>query len=69
MRRSRVGANVDPARELQSAAVDSIRRLKALQPEVVHLSHCTAYTPVAVSPPSLWSALVRAGVHHALTRG
>lgn len=36
-------ANVDPVPELQSAAVESIRRLKALEPEVVHLSHCPAY--------------------------
>jgi N-acyl homoserine lactone hydrolase len=36
-------ANVDPVPELQVAAVDSIRRLKALQPEVVHLSHCPDY--------------------------
>ena len=28
-----------------AAAVDSIRRLKALEPEVVHLSHCAAYVP------------------------
>ncbi|MFZ6003356.1 MAG: MBL fold metallo-hydrolase [Actinomycetota bacterium] len=38
-------ANVDPIPELQSAAVESIRRLKALTPEVVHLSHCAAYVP------------------------
>ncbi len=38
-------ANVDPTPELQSAAVESIRRLKSLQPEVVHLSHCQAYRP------------------------
>jgi N-acyl homoserine lactone hydrolase len=38
-------ANVDPVPELQSAAVESIRRLKALEPEVVHLSHCPAYQP------------------------
>jgi N-acyl homoserine lactone hydrolase len=38
-------ANVDPVPELQAAAVDSIRRLKALEPEVVHLSHCPAYRP------------------------
>jgi len=38
-------ANVDPIPELQSAAVDSIRRLKSLHPEVVHLSHCPAYVP------------------------
>ncbi len=38
-------ANVDPVPELQAAAVDSIRRLKALEPEVLHLSHCSAYVP------------------------
>jgi N-acyl homoserine lactone hydrolase len=38
-------ANVDPVPELQAAAVESIRRLKALEPEVVHLSHCPAYRP------------------------
>jgi len=38
-------ANVDPVPELQAAAVESIRRLKALRPEVVHLSHCPAYRP------------------------
>ena len=39
-------ANVDPIPELQAAAVESIRRLKALRPEVVHLSHCPAHVPV-----------------------
>lgn len=39
-------ANVDANPELQSAAVESIRRLKALNPEVIHLSHCPAYQPV-----------------------
>ena len=39
------GANVDPIPALQAAAVESIRRLKALRPEVVHLSHCPAYLP------------------------
>jgi glyoxylase-like metal-dependent hydrolase (beta-lactamase superfamily II) len=38
-------ANVDPVPELQAAAVESIRRLKALEPEVVHLSHCPPYIP------------------------
>jgi N-acyl homoserine lactone hydrolase len=38
-------ANVDPIPELRSAAVESIRRLKALRPEIVHLSHCPAYLP------------------------
>ncbi len=36
-------ANVEPIPELQTAAVESIRRLKALKPEVVYLSHCPAY--------------------------
>ncbi|MET0903537.1 MAG: N-acyl homoserine lactonase family protein [Acidimicrobiales bacterium] len=40
-------ANVDPVPELQAAAVESIRRLKALEPELVHLSHCAAYVPLA----------------------
>ena len=35
-------ANVDPNVELQAAAVDSIRRIKALNPETVHFSHCPA---------------------------
>ncbi len=39
------GANVDPVPELQSAAVESIRRLKALEPDIVHFSHCPAYEP------------------------
>lgn len=38
-------ANVDPVPELRVAAVESIRRLKALDPEVVHLSHCPAHHP------------------------
>jgi len=38
-------ANVDPIPELQAAAIESIRRLKALEPEIVHLSHCAAYVP------------------------
>ena len=38
-------ANVDPVPELRAAAVESIRRVKSLHPEVVHLSHCAAYTP------------------------
>jgi N-acyl homoserine lactone hydrolase len=33
-------ANVDSDPELQAAAVDSIRRIKALHPEVVYFSHC-----------------------------
>lgn len=38
-------ANVDPIPELQAAAIESIRRIKALEPEIVHLSHCAAYVP------------------------
>jgi N-acyl homoserine lactone hydrolase len=38
-------ANVDQVAELQAAAVESIRRLKSLRPEVIHLSHCPPYTP------------------------
>jgi N-acyl homoserine lactone hydrolase len=37
-------ANVDPDPELQAAAVASIRRLLALRAEVVHLSHCSAWS-------------------------
>ncbi|MEL6983768.1 MAG: MBL fold metallo-hydrolase [Actinomycetota bacterium] len=37
--------NVDPDPALQEAAVDSIRRIKALNPEIVHLSHCAAFQP------------------------
>lgn len=33
-------ANVDPVEELRTAAVESIRRLKALNARVVHFSHC-----------------------------
>lgn len=33
-------ANVDPDHDLQVAAVDSIRRIKALKPQVVYFSHC-----------------------------
>ena len=36
-------ANVDPVPELQAAAVDSIRRLKSLKPEIVYFSHCPAH--------------------------
>ncbi|MEM7323678.1 MAG: MBL fold metallo-hydrolase [Actinomycetota bacterium] len=35
--------NVDPDPTLQEAAVDSIRRIKALDPDIVHLSHCPAF--------------------------
>ncbi len=38
-------ANVDPVPELQRAAVDSIRRIKALNPQVIHFSHCAAHRP------------------------
>lgn len=41
-------ANVDPDPDLERAAVDSMRRLKALEPESIHLSHCDAYRPSAV---------------------
>ncbi len=37
--------NVDPDPELREAAVDSIRRIKALNPDIIHLSHCAAFTP------------------------
>lgn len=42
-------ANVGPDPRLQAAAVDSIRRIKALQPEVIHLSHCAAFLPTPES--------------------
>ena len=38
-------ANVDAVDGLQQAAVDSIRRVKALHPQAVHLSHCGAHRP------------------------
>ena len=38
-------ANVDAVAELQRAAVDSIRRIKALKPQVIYLSHCSAHRP------------------------
>ena len=38
-------ANVDPDDELRAAAIDSIRRVKALRPSVVHLSHCAPWAP------------------------
>ena len=41
-------ANVDPVPELQSAAVKSIRRVKALEPDVVHLSHCPPATAAVI---------------------
>jgi len=37
--------NVDPNPELQEAAIDSIRRIKALNPDVIHLSHCPVFVP------------------------
>ena len=40
-------ANVDPNSELQAAAVDSIQRIKALNPEIVYFSHCQALQPAA----------------------
>jgi N-acyl homoserine lactone hydrolase len=36
-------ANVDPVDELRQAAVESIRRLKALNARVVHFSHCASH--------------------------
>lgn len=38
-------ANVDAIPELQRAAVDSIRRIKELLPQTIHLSHCSAHHP------------------------
>lgn len=45
-------ANVDAVGELQQAAVDSIRRIKALQPQVTYLSHCSAHRPDGPVPPT-----------------
>lgn len=36
-------ANVDPVDDMRRAAVESIRRLKALRPRAVHFSHCSSY--------------------------
>ena len=36
-------ANVDPVDDMRQAAVESIRRLKALRPQAVHFSHCSSY--------------------------
>jgi hypothetical protein len=44
-------ANVDPVDELRAAAVDSIRRLKALQARVVHFSHCGSHRPSSCQTP------------------
>ena len=41
-------ANVEPDPDLEQAAVDSMRRLKALEPEIIHLSHCDACRPSTV---------------------
>lgn len=38
-------ANVDPDPDLETAAVESIRRLKSLRPEAIHLSHCETHHP------------------------
>lgn len=45
-------ANVDPVAELQDAAVNSIRRIKALHPQVIYLSHCNAHRPHSELPPT-----------------
>ena len=37
--------NVDTEPALQAAAVDSIKRIKALRPDIIHLSHCDAFEP------------------------
>lgn len=42
-------ANVDPDHELQLAAVDSIRRIKALKPEIIYFSHCSE---LDLTPPN-----------------
>lgn len=38
-------ANVDADPALREAAVDSIKRIKALRPEIVYFSHCQAFQP------------------------
>lgn len=45
-------ANVDAMPELQRAAVDSIRRIKALHPQTIYLSHCSAHHPDSSPPPT-----------------
>jgi glyoxylase-like metal-dependent hydrolase (beta-lactamase superfamily II) len=40
-------ANVDIDAELQRLAVDSIRRIKSLLPQVIYLSHCDAHRSAA----------------------
>jgi len=45
-------ANVDAVAELQRAAVDSIRRINALHPQVIYLSHCSAHRPDGLPPPT-----------------
>lgn len=45
-------ANFDPVAELQDAAVNSIRRIKALHPRVIYLSRCEAHQPAAEPPPT-----------------
>jgi N-acyl homoserine lactone hydrolase len=42
-------ANVDKDHELQVAAVDSIRRIKAFRPEVLYFSHCSELELTALS--------------------
>jgi hypothetical protein len=42
-----VAANVDPDDDLRKAAVESIRRLKALRPRAIHLSHCPLHHRVS----------------------
>jgi N-acyl homoserine lactone hydrolase len=46
------GANVDDVAELQQAAIDSIRRIKALHPQAIYLSHCSAHRPDHPPPPT-----------------
>ena len=45
-------ANVDPVAEVQAAAVNSIRRIKALHPRVIYLSRCNAHHPIGQPPPT-----------------
>jgi N-acyl homoserine lactone hydrolase len=45
-------ANVDPIAGFQRAAVDSIRRIKALHPRAIYLSHCREHRPECKPPPA-----------------
>ena len=50
------------SRSSSKAACDSIRRLKALEPELVHLSHCDAYQPSTLRRRTLGTATPKSPV-------